>query len=255
MTDGSVILFGQEITDIPPDLFIPPDALFVILQQFEGPLDLLLYLIRRQNLDILDIPVIEITRQYLAYIAHMERAQMDLAAEYLLMASLLIEIKSRLLLPRPAAPEENEEDPRAELARRLLVYEQMKAAAEKLDQLPQAGRDFFWITLPQETTVAFRQPEVSLADLGQAWLHVLHRARQFQNHTITAEPLSVREQMSEILRRLDKGGELLFQELFDTAAGAALAVTTFIALLELVRESLVSLRQSAAFAPIYVQAA
>ncbi|MDO5686206.1 MAG: ScpA family protein [Neisseria sp.] len=245
-------LFGQNVTDIPRDLFIPPDALTVILQHFEGPLDLLLYLIRKQNLDILDIPMTQITAQYLAYIEQMERGQMDLAAEYLLMASVLIEIKSRLLLPRMPDSEDEEQDPRAELARRLLEYEKMKYAAMKLDAMPQAGRDFLWVQLPQARVTLTQPPAVSITDLQQAWLHILHRARNFQQHTVQQEALSVRAQMSEILRHLQSHGSTRFERLFTPQHGAALAVVTFIAVLELMKEGLAQVMQEAAFAPIYV---
>ena len=170
-------LFGQPVTDVPQDLFIPPDALKVILHSFEGPLDLLLYLIRKQNIDVLDIPMQQVTEQYLAYIAQMDARELDLTAEYLLMAAVLIEIKSRLLLPVPPEVAEEEADPRAELVRRLLAYEQMKLAAQGLDALPRAGRDFAWAYLPVEMVAAARLPEVQVADLTQAWLNILSRAR------------------------------------------------------------------------------
>lgn len=249
----SIMVFGKEVIDLPNDLFIPSDALYVLLQHFEGPLDLLLYLIRKQNMDILDIPMARVTQQYLQYIAHMDGAQMDLAAEYLLMAAILLEIKSRLLLPQAPSEEAEEEDPRAELARRLLLYEQMKYAAECLDTRPQAGRDFLWAHLPQEITVAISPPQVSIADLQQAWLHILHRAKQFSRHQVAQETLSVRAQMSDILRRLQAANNsLYFFQLFDIQQGAALAVVTFIALLELVKESLIELNQEAAFSPIEI---
>lgn len=245
-------IFGQTVTDIPADLFIPPDALTVILRQFEGPLDLLLYLIRKQNLDVLDIPMTQITEQYLAYIQQM--SSMDLAAEYLFMASLLIEIKSRLLLPRPKSKESEEEaDPRAELARRLLVYEQMKYAAVQLNQMPQAGRDFLWASLPQIRTVFTHPPQVDISDLQQAYLMVLQRTQQFQHHTIHEETISVREQMSAILRQLQAGSWVRFESLFDIHKGATLVVTTFIAMLELMKEGLLSTTQETAFAPIFVR--
>ena len=167
-------IFGQPVTDLPQDLFIPPDALKVVLSSFEGPLDLLLYLIRRQNIDVLDIPMLRITEQYLGYIAQMEAHQFDLAAEYLLMAAVLIEIKSRLLLPQtPDEADDEESDPRAELVRRLLAYEQMKLAAQNLDALPRAGRDFAWVWLPLEIAAEAKLPEVAVADLQQAWLAIL----------------------------------------------------------------------------------
>lgn len=245
-------LFGQEVSDIPSDLFIPPDALTVILQHFEGPLDLLLYLIRKQNLDILNIPVAQITEQYLSYIAQMDKTQLDLVAEYLLMASVLIEIKSRCLLPKPAQIENEEEDPRAELARRLLVYEQMKNAAHKLNQQPQAGRDFLWASLPINQVVVSHNPKVSINDLQQAWLHILARAKQFKHHIVQTERISVRSQMSEIMRLLQQHTYIRFEDVFDVTQGAAVAVTTFIAVLELLKEGLAQVEQNEAFAPIYI---
>lgn len=245
-------LFGQEVADIPADLFIPPDALTVVLQHFEGPLDLLLYLIRKQNIDILDIPVAKITEQYLSYITEMEHSQIDLAAEYLLMASVLIEIKSRCLLPKPPAVENEEEDPRAELARRLIEYEQMKNAALQLADLPQAGRDFLWAKLPVAQTVVNHYPNVGIADLQQAWLHILSRAKNFKQHTVQSEAVSVRFQMSHILRCLQTHTALRFEKLFDIKQGVAVAVTTFIAVLELLKEGLAKVEQQDAFAPIFV---
>lgn len=245
-------LFGQEIADIPADLFIPPEALTVVLQHFEGPLDLLLYLIRKQNIDILDIPVTKITEQYLSYINEMEKSQIDLAAEYLLMASVLIEIKSRCLLPKPPAVETEEEDPRAELARRLIEYEQMKNAALQLADLPQAGRDFLWARLPVAQTVVNHYPNVELADLQQAWLHILARAKNFKQHTVQQEAVSVRFQMSHILRCLQSQAKMRFEQLFDIKQGVAVAVTTFIAVLELLKEGLATVEQQDAFEPIFV---
>ncbi|OAM26677.1 MULTISPECIES: ScpA family protein [Eikenella] len=248
-------LFGQPVTDLPADLFIPPDALQVVLHSFEGPLDLLLYLIRKQNIDVLDIPMLKITEQYLAYIAQMNEQNLDLAAEYLLMAAVLIEIKSRLLLPvPPAAEDEDSADPRAELVRRLLAYEQMKLAALGLDALPRAGRDFSWAYLPLEITAAVRPPEVRLSDLTQAWLAILARAGQRRSHTVVQEneALSVRATMSHILRRLQDGG-CRFSRLFAPERGVAQVVVCFIALLELVKEGLVRLTQeNGAFGDILV---
>lgn len=254
-TAGIATLFGQPVTDLPADLFIPPDALQVVLHSFEGPLDLLLYLIRKQNIDVLDIPMLQITEQYLAYIAQMNEQNLDLAAEYLLMAAVLIEIKSRLLLPLPpAADDEETADPRAELVRRLLAYEQMKLAAVGLDELPRAGRDFAWAYLPLEITAAAQPPEVRLADLTQAWLAILSRASQRRSHTVVQEneALSVRATMSHILRRLQTGG-CRFSHLFEPERGAAQVVVCFIALLELVKEGLVRLTQeNGAFGDILV---
>lgn len=246
-------IFGQPVTDVPQDLFIPPDALKVVLHSFEGPLDLLLYLIRKQNIDVLDIPMVKITEQYLRYIAQMEAHQFDLAAEYLLMAAVLIEIKSRLLLPQPEQPlEEDELDPRAELVRRLLAYEQMKLAAQGLDALPRAGRDFAWVYLPLEIAVAERLPEVQLTDLTQAWLNILSRAKNNKSHAVVQEAVSVRERMSVILRRLNQQTTCRFSELFNPERGAAHVVINFIALLELVKEGLVRVVQEVHFGEIEV---
>ena len=236
-------VFGRPVTDLPQDLFIPPDALKVVLGSFQGPLDLLLYLIRKQNIDVLDIPMIKITEQYLHYIAQIEAQQFDLAAEYLLMAAVLIEIKSRLLLPRTAETEDGEEaDPRAELVRRLLAYEQMKLAAQGLDALPRAGRDFAWAYLPLEIAAEVRLPEVVLSDLTQAWLAILSRAKHNKSHEVIQEAVSVRAQMSGILRRLQTAS-CRFSELFRPSQGPAYVVVTFIALLELAKEGLVRIVQ------------
>ncbi|MDO4878102.1 MAG: ScpA family protein [Neisseria sp.] len=237
-------IFGRPLTDLPPDLFIPPDALEIVLNSFQGPLDLLLYLIRRQNIDVLDIPMAEITGQYLHYIAQIEARQLDLAAEYLLMAAMLIEIKSRLLLPRPPSPDEEEaSDPRAELVRRLLAYEQMKLAACRLDELPRAGRDFAWALLPLEIAAQTELPEVQAADLTRAWLAILSRAKHNQSHAVMQEALSVRAQMSAILRRLHKA-PCRFTDLFRAEQGAAYLVANFIALLELAKEGLIRVVQN-----------
>lgn len=245
-------VFGQPVTDLPQDLFIPPDALKVVLSSFQGPLDLLLYLIRKQNIDVLDIPMVKITEQYLHYIAQMEAYQFDLAAEYLLMAAMLIEIKSRLLLPRAEETEEEEADPRAELVRRLLAYEQMKLAAQGLDALPRAGRDFAWAYLPLEIALEAKLPDVQIADLTQAWLAILSRAKHTRSHAVVQETISVRAQMSDILRRLNEHGFSRFSELFRPEQGAAYVVVNFIALLELVKEGLVRLIQDDPFAEIEI---
>lgn len=248
-------IFGQPVTDVPQDLFIPPDALKVVLSSFQGPLDLLLYLIRKQNIDVLDIPMMKITEQYLHYIAQMEAYQFDLAAEYLLMAAVLIEIKSRLLLPQTeAAAEEEAADPRAELVRRLLAYEQMKLAAQNLDALPRAGRDFAWAYLPLEIAAETRLPEVQIADLTQAWLGILSRAKHNRSHEVVQETISVRARMSEILRRL-QNGPCLFSALFAPEQGAAYVVVSFIALLELAKEGLIRIVQPENFAEIEIQTA
>jgi segregation and condensation protein A len=248
-------LYGEPLIEIPHDLYIPPDALEIILEAFEGPLDLLLYLIRRENLDILDIPMAPLTRQYLHYIEGMRATNLDLAAEYLVMAATLMEIKSRLLLPRPPAAEQVEQDPRAELVRRLLEYERIKKAAQELDRLPQLGRDVFTVSVWVERTVAERLPEVGAQDLAEAWRVLLHRARMTAHHRVSREELSVREHMSGILRRLQERRVLEFGELFDPARGVAVLVVTLLAVLELVRETLLEITQSKSFAPIYVKLA
>lgn len=249
-------LYGTPIETLPPDLYIPPDALEVMLEAFQGPLDLLLYLIRRQNMNILDIPMAPLTRQYLDYVELMRRRNLELAAEYLVMAAILMEIKSRMLLPRPPATEAEETaDPRAELVRRLLEYEKMKLAARKLDELPQLGRDLFAVAVAVEREAVVRLPQVHARDLAEAWRALLARARLRAHHTVTREALSVREYMSRILRSLRVHRVLEFAELFDPARGVAVLVVTFLALLELAREALVEITQSGAFAPIYVRLA
>ncbi len=247
-------IYGERLAVMPKDLYIPPDALKIILESFEGPLDLLLYLIRKANIDVLDIPMAALTRQYLSYVEAMRQGNLELAAEYLLMAAMLIEIKSRMLLPRPPRVLEGEaEDPRAELVRRLLEYEQMKAAAAKLDAQPQALRDYEWVTIGIVGELAQRQPEVNLQDLRLAWLQLMKQARMTQHHKITREELSVREHMGLILRRLSGGAYVAFDTLFDVAAGVSSLVVSFLAMLELTREQLVDITQSAALAPIYVK--
>jgi len=246
-------LYGEPVIELPSDLYIPPDALEVILEAFEGPLDLLLYLIRKENLDILDIPMAPLTRQYLEYVEIMRTKNLELAAEYLVMAAMLMEIKSRLLLPRPPALEPAEEDPRAELVRRLLEYERIRKAAHALDELPQVGRDVVAISLWIEKAVAERLPQVDPQDLAEAWRSLLYRARLSRHHHISREELSVREHMSGILRRLRERRVLEFAELFEPARGVAVLVVTFLALLELARELLIEITQSECFAPIYVK--
>ncbi len=246
-------LYGEPLAEIPADLFIPPDALRVILEAFEGPLDLLLYLIRKHNLDVLDIPMAQLTAQYMAYVEMMRAQQLELAAEYLLMAALLIEIKSRMLLPRPARVVAEEADPRAELVRRLLEYEQMKKAARKLDDTPQAGRDYSLVSVWIDKVVVERLPEVDPEDLRNAWLVLVARAKAARHHRVTREQLSVRERMSTLLRRLQGAGFMEFSELFNPLRGIADLVVTFLALLELARESLVQITQQGSFAPIYVR--
>ena len=246
-------LYGEPVIELPVDLYIPPDALEVILEAFEGPLDLLLYLIRKENLDILDIPMAPLTRQYLEYVEVMRTRNLELAAEYLVMAAMLMEIKSRLLLPKPPVAVPVEEDPRAELVRRLLEYERMKKAAQALDELPQAGRDVAAISVWIERTITERLPDVHAQDLAEAWRSLLHRARLTRHHHISREELSVREHMSAILRQLRERRVLEFSELFRPERGVAVLVVTFLALLELARELLVELTQSECFAPIYVK--
>ena len=246
-------LYGEPVIELPHDLYIPPDALEIVLEAFEGPLDLLLYLIRKENLDILDIPMAPLTRQYLEYVELMRSKNLELAAEYLVMAAMLMEIKSRLLLPRPPAAAAAEEDPRAELVRRLLEYEQMKKAAQALDDLPQAGRNVIAISVWIERQVSQRLPQVSPQDLAEAWRGLLYRARMAKHHRISREELSVREHMSGILRALQEHRVLEFGELFRPERGVAVLVVTFLALLELARELLVEITQAECFAPIYVK--
>lgn len=248
-------VYGKPVLEVPTDLYIPPEALEVILEAFEGPLDLLLYLIRKHNLDVLDIPMADLTRQYLDYVDAMRLQQWELAAEYLLMAALLIEIKSRMLLPRPpSAQEEAEpEDPRAALVRRLLEYEQMKLAAERLLALPQAGRDFAPIAVKVERMVLVRLPDVDPEDLRQAWLGLLSRAKAAGHHKVTREQLSVREHMTRVLRSLREHPYLEFRDLFHPERGVSELVVTLLAVLELTKEYLISVTQQAVFAPIYVR--
>ena len=244
---------GEPLAELPKDLYIPPDALEVFLETFEGPLDLLLYLIRRQNLDVLNIPMAEVTRQYMEYVEAMRAKQLELAAEYLLMAALLIEIKSLMLLPRSPEADEEEADPRAELVRRLMEYERMKLGAQKLDALPLAGRDFALVQVWLEQAAVKRLPEVGIEDLRDAWLALAARARVTRHHRVSREELSVREHMSRILRRLQGEAFVGFEQLFDPDRGLPELVVTFLALLELARESLVEVSQAEPFAPIYVK--
>jgi segregation and condensation protein A len=247
-------LYGEPIAELPTDLYIPPDALEVFLEAFEGPLDLLLYLIRKANINILDIPMAPLTRQYLEYVEAMRQRNLELAAEYLLMAAMLLEIKSRMLLPRPRLAEEGEaEDPRAELVRRLVEYERIKQGAQRLDALPQVDRDYEWVTVFIAGKVAERQPEVTAADLQQAWLGLVRHARIVQHHKVRREELSVRDYMGRVLRRLRGGVFLEFSALFDEDATVPQLVVNFLAVLELTRETLLELTQAEAFAPIYVR--
>ncbi|WP_245610751.1 segregation and condensation protein A [Xenophilus azovorans] len=249
-------LYGEPLFALPQDLYIPPDALEVFLEAFEGPLDLLLYLIRKQNFNILDIPMAGVTRQYLVYVEEIRTRNLELAAEYLLMAAMLIEIKSRMLLPpKKTADGEEAEDPRAELVRRLLEYEQAKMQAAALGALPQYGRDFWRAQVYIEQSLKPRFPEVSLDDLRGAWADILKRAKLVQHHKISREELSVREHMSIVLRTLQGRRFVEFEELFDASRGVPVMVVTFIALLELAKETLVEITQAEAFAPIYVRLA
>ena len=245
-------LHGEAITSLPHDLYIPPDALEVYLEAFEGPLDLLLYLIRKHNLDILDIPMAELTRQYMGYVEKMQAIKLELAADYLLMSAMLIEIKSRMLLPKPTEVE-SEDDPRAELVRRLMEYEAIKLAAQKLDELPQVGVDLMVANAYFEKIVQVQAAQVSMEDLMAAWQNVLKRASHFAHHKVGKSELSVREHMSQILRKLKEQNMMEFSALFDIEAdGIPKLVVCFLAILELAREGLVKITQQAAFTPIYL---
>lgn len=247
-------LYGEPLFALPQDLYIPPDALEVFLEAFEGPLDLLLYLIRKQNFNVLDIPLADVTRQYLEYVEQIRARNLELAGEYLLMAAMLIEIKSRMLLPpRRSTDGAEPEDPRAELVRRLVEYEQIKLAAARLEQLPLLGRDFLRAQVFVEQSLEPRWPEVHAADLRDAWRDILQRAKLTAHHTITREQLSVREHMSQVLKKLQGRRFLEFRDLFEPSRGVPVLVVTFIALLELSRERLVEVTQAEAFAPVYVR--
>jgi len=249
-------LYGEPLFTLPLDLYIPPDALEVFLEAFEGPLDLLLYLIRKQNFNILDIPMLSVTRQYLAYVEQIRNRNLELAAEYLLMAAMLIEIKSRMLLPpKKAAPGEEAEDPRAQLVRRLLEYEQMKLAAARLNALPVVGRDFVTAQIASDAVIQTRLPDVNPADLQAAWQGILQRARLVQHHTINREQLSVREHMTLVLRRLQGQRFMAFESLFDPSHTVAVVVVMFMAILELAKEAMVQITQAESFAPIYLRLA
>jgi segregation and condensation protein A len=249
-------VYGETMAAMPRDLYIPPDALEIYLDAFEGPLDLLLYLIRKANVNVLDIPMAPLTAQYLEYVEAMRKSNLELAAEYLLMAAMLLEIKSRMLLPRPPKADTGEpEDPRAELVRRLLEYERMKLAAAKLDELPQVNRDYEWVSVWITDQTVERLPDVSLHDLQVAWLSLMKQAKIHAHHKVRREELSVREYMGSILRRLRGRGYVVFEDLFDTATGVASLVVSFLAILELAREKLVEITQSEALAPIYVKSA
>jgi len=250
------VVDGEPVTELPQDLYIPPYALQVFLEAFEGPLDLLLYLIRRQNIDILDIPIAEITRQYIEYIELMKELQLELAGEYLLMAAMLAEIKSRMLLPRPETAEEDEDDPRAELIRRLQEYERFKKAAEDLSELPRLERDVYVATVEApERTVTTKLPDITLKELLIAFHDVLKRAEMYSNLHLQREPLSVRQRMSEILVRIKAGTFCPFAALFDPEEGRMGVAVTFIAILELLRESIIEVVQPEPYAPLHVRAA
>ncbi|GIL05205.1 MAG: segregation and condensation protein A [Betaproteobacteria bacterium] len=261
VVDGVALarLYGEPLFKLPEDLYIPPDALEVFLEAFEGPLDLLLYLIRKQNFNVLDIPMAALTAQYLAYVEQIRKSNLELAAEYLLMAAMLIEIKSRMLLPvKKAETGEEVEDPRAELVRRLVEYERIKLAAARLDELPRVGRDFARAIVTIEQSIVRRFPDVNVIDLQQAWAEVLKRARLHAHHHITREELSVREHMSIVLRKLQGRQFVEFGDLFDArllAKGPPIVIVHFLALLELARENLIELTQAAPYAPIYVRLA
>ena len=250
------VVDGEPVTQLPQDLYIPPYALQVFLEAFEGPLDLLLYLIRRQNIDILDIPIAEITKQYVQYIELMNELQLELAGEYLLMAAMLAEIKSRMLLPRPEATEEEEEDPRAELVRRLQEYERYKKAAEDIEQLPRLERDVFVASAEApERKVVKKLPDVTLKELLLAFHDVLKRAEMFSNLHMQREPLSVRQRMSEILTRIKSSKFTSFADLFDPEEGRMGVAVTFIAILELLRGATIEVVQAEEYAPLHVRAA
>lgn len=246
-------VYGQPVLEVPQDLYIPPDALEVFLEQFEGPLDLLLYLIRKENISVLDIPMAKLTEQYLEYVEMMRTQQLELAAEYLLMAAMMIEIKSRMLLPRPASADSIEEDPRAELVRRLMEYEQMKIASQNLNELPQAGRDFALVHVLFERQAAMRLPDVNIEDLKMAWLTILQRASITRHHKITREQLSVRSHMTRIMRILQSQDYVEFDKLFTPDEGVPVLVVSFLAILELAKETLILISQEEAYAPIYVK--
>ena len=249
-------LYGEPLFAMPQDLYIPPDALQIFLEAFEGPLDLLLYLIRKQNFNILDIPMAGLTRQYLSYVEEIRKTNLELAAEYLLMAAMLIEIKSRMLLPPKKVAEGVEaEDPRAELVRRLLEYEQLKLAAASLNEAPQQGRDFLRAQVYIEQSMQPRFPHVEMPDLQQAWADILRRAKLEEHHKISRQELSVREHMSIVLKKLQNQRFVEFQDLFDAHLGVPVMLVTFIALLELAKETLVDITQAEAYAPIYVRLA
>jgi segregation and condensation protein A len=250
----SPLVRGAPVLKLPEDLYIPPDALEVFLDAFEGPLDLLLYLIRKQNLDILDIPISQITTQYMEYVELMKDLKLELAAEYLVMAAMLCEIKSRMLLPRPETTEEDATDPRAELVRRLMEYERFKQAAQDLDDLPRLGRDTFTVQAELSSEHIRRvPPTVELGEVLAALRDVLARADLFTSHRVERESLSLRERMSRVLATVQRGGFVPFAEMFDVTEGRAGVVVSFLAILELVKAATLELVQSEAYAPIHVR--
>ena len=250
------VVDGEPVTQLPQDLYIPPYALQVFLEAFEGPLDLLLYLIRRQNIDVLDIPIAEITLQYVEYIEHMKEMQLELAGEYLLMAAMLAEIKSRMLLPRPVTEDDEEDDPRAELVRRLQEYERFKKAAEDLSDLPRLERDVFVANVDApERKIVDDLPDITLKELLLAFHGVLKRAEMFTNLHLQRELLSVRQRMSEILSRVKANTFSSFADLFDPKEGRMGVAVTFVAILELLRESTIEVAQAEAYAPLHIRAA
>lgn len=249
------IVQGEKVTQLPQDLYIPPHALEVFLDAFEGPLDLLLYLIRRQNLDVLDIPIAEITKQYMEYVDVMKDLQLELAAEYLVMAAMLAEIKSRMLLPRREEESEEDKDPRAELVRRLQEYERYKQAAENIDDLSRLNREIYEVEIDTpEVAVVRKAPDVGLQDMLTAFQKVLKRAENFQHHSIAMEPLSVRERMSNVLTQVKADTFIDFSALFTPEEGRSGVVVTLLAILELLKETLIEMVQNEPFGPIYVKA-
>jgi len=245
---------GEAIVEMPTNLYIPPEALQIMLESFEGPLDLLLFLIRKENLDVLDIPMAELTAQYMAYVESMKANNLELAAEYLLMAAVLTEIKSRMLLPRPGAQDDDEDlDPRAELVRRLIEYEQMKKASERLTEHAVIDRDFTKARAFFESTSVASPPNVTADDLRMAWIAIFNRAKQNRRHIISREELSVREHMSQILRKLQGEKFVRFDDLFEVEKGVQFIVVSFLAVLELAKDMSVELSQQGVFSPIYVR--
>ncbi|HEX9812666.1 MAG TPA: ScpA family protein [Burkholderiales bacterium] len=254
-TDAPVARVNGDAFELPQDLYIPPDALEVFLETFQGPLDLLLYLIRKQNLNILDIPIAEVTRQYMGYIELMQELRLELAAEYLVMAAMLAEIKSRMLLPRPETQDE-EDDPRAELIRRLQQYERYRQAAESIERMPRIGREIYLVSTSTDH-LSHRKPppSVALHELIDAFKQVMERAELYRHHRIRLEALSVRERMTEILARVGAADFIAFETLFEPREGRLGLVVTFMAILELIKESLIVVIQQEPYAPIHVKAA